>query len=191
MGQTHKNSEFHHKFLWKHYIHHSKPSLISLSPRTFALSQTFPLAAFVSLYTCSQFQHQSWEIYREIMTPAWACGKLVGKDGVQFAYTWSWGSISSSSNQRTVSRSRDLSSPITVLRPRGQFSGCKLAMHLAGKKCFGQKQDEVFLGSVFLMKLENWEKLRIAWIFEPERRRIEGCLDPFVVSKIQIVNQFV
>ena len=30
------------------------------------------LAAFVSLYTCSQFQHQSWEIYREIMTPAWA-----------------------------------------------------------------------------------------------------------------------
>ena len=48
----------------------TEPSLISLSPRTFALSQTFPLAAFVSLYTCSQFQHQSWEIYREIMTPA-------------------------------------------------------------------------------------------------------------------------
>ena len=154
MGQTHKNSEFHHKFLWKHYIHHSKPSLISLSPRTFALSQTFPLAAFVSLYTCSQFQHQSWEIYREIMTPAWACGKLVGKDGVQFAYTWSWGSISSSSNQRTASRSRDLSWPIKV-------GGLGVNFPVVNSRCIPRKKysraktRRSILGSVNLMKLER------------------------------------
>ena len=163
MGQTHKNSEFRHKFLWKHYIHHRAFTDFFISSHVCPLPDFSRLAAFVSLYTCSQFQHQSWEIYREIMTPAWASMENSSRKIECSLHTLDHGARSSSSNQRTVSRSRDLSWPIKVRGPRGQFSGCKLASRcIPQEKYFERKNKQAWSRDRAVFAIMSWIKVIIS-----------------------------